>query len=228
MILRIPVLMVLLLLLSACTVSTPKMQSFTTELTGPARAETARNCAAVYPEGNWQFVHTIEFTMADGNGSSVLGVTVLDTDSLSSALMTTEGFTLFEARLGDRLQVLRAVPPFDKPEFAEALMRDVQAIFISPRGQQNVGTLTGSTDCCRTTAANSRMTTDIVFTEDICWQINTFDDQRQMIRSITARSCRVIDSTVIPEELELTVPGPTGYSLKLTLVDAAYLGKEDT
>lgn len=211
----------LFLLLSGCAVKTQQIQLFTSELTGPTREETAMSCAAVYPKGNWQFVHKIEFTMADGSGSSVLGVTVLDADALSCVLMTTEGFSLFEVRLTDTLQVLRAVPPFDGPEFAEALMRDVQAIFVQPRGQkQQYGTLDDSMNCCRTTSANSRLTTDILFTTNNCWQINTFDVQQKMVRSITARSCRVIGTTVIPEQLELTVPGPTGYTLKMTLVEA--------
>jgi hypothetical protein len=197
------------------------MQPLTSELTGTARQQAAGSCAAVFPQGKWQFVHSIEFTMADGSGSSMLGVTVLDADSLSCALMTTEGFTLFEARLTDTLQVLRAFPPFDKPEFAEGLMRDVQAIFIRPRGQnRQYGKLTDSTNCCRTTAIDSRLTTDVLFTENNCWQINTFDNQQKMMRSITARSCKEVESTVIPDRLELTVPGPAGYTLKMTLVDA--------
>jgi hypothetical protein len=211
----------LALLLTGCGVSTQQLQPLTSDLTGTARQEAARRCAAVFPQGKWQFVHSIEFSMADGSGSSMLGVTVLDTDSLSCALMTTEGFTLFEARMTDTLQVLRAVPPFDKPEFAKGLMRDVQAIFIRPRGQnQQYGKLTDSMNCCRTTAIDSRLTTDVLFTENNCWQINTFDNQQKMIRSITARSCKEIGSTVIPDQLDLTVPSPAGYTLKMTLVDA--------
>lgn len=211
----------LFLLLPGCAVKTQQMQPLTSEFAEPAREEAVRTCAAVYPAGNWQLVHSIEFTTADGSGSSLLGVTVLGADALSCALMTTEGFTLFEAQLADTLHILRAVPPFDKPEFAQALMNDVQAIFVPPRGEKRqYGTLDDRTDCCRTTTADSRLTTDVLFTEDNCWQINTFDEQRQMIRSITARSCRVVGTTVIPEKLELTVPGPAGYTLKMTLVEA--------
>ncbi len=215
--------LVMALLPAGCAVTTQQLQPLSSELTGTARQqEAARSCAAVFPQGKWQFVHSIEFAMADGSGSSMLGVTVLDADSLSCALMTTEGFTLFEARLTDTLQVLRAVPPFDKPEFAQGLMRDVQAIFIPPQGHnQQYGKLTNSTDCCRTTAViGRRLTTDVLFTENNCWQINTFDNQQKMIRSITARSCKEVGATVIPDQLDLTVPGPAGYTLKMTLVDA--------
>ena len=212
----------ILLLLSSCA----SQQSVRLEpLTGSLplsvqEASLKEQCAAVYPRGRWQFVHAIEFRMADGRGSSVVGVTVVDGSTLSCALMTIEGFTLFQARLNDRLEIDRAVPPFDRPGFARGLMDDVRALFVRPRGDGvQYGRLAGTSETCRMTTEDGRVT-DILPSEDGCWRIRTYDQKQTLTRTITARSCRMVDSTMIPGELELTVPGPAGYTLKMNLQTA--------
>jgi len=217
-----------LLLLSSCASKHPGLPEPFLDIPLAVRAtELKKKCAAVYPQGKWQFVHTIEFFMADGRSSSVIGVTVLDESSLSCALMTVEGFTLFEARLTDRLEVDRAVPPFDRPGFATGLMEDVRALFLHPEvSEVRCGRLDDDTKSCRMTGPDGEVT-DILPLENGCWQIKTYNSG-QLIRTITARSCRSVDSTVIPAELELTVPGPAGYTLKMTLIDfARYPGENE-
>ena len=209
-----------LLLLSSCALEQPgQLEPFVASpLRPPEQAELKRKCAAVYPQGKWQFVHTIEFRTADGRSSSVLGVTVVDGNSLSCALMTVEGFTLFEARLGDRLEVDRAVPPFDRPGFAEGLMEDVRALFIRPEGSAvRYGRLADGAESCRMTGPDGAVT-DILPLENGCRQIKTYDSGGRLTRTITAHSCRKAGSITIPEALELTVPGPAGYTLKMTLL----------
>ncbi len=211
-----------LLLLSSCASSPPGLlEPFASgRLRPPEQTELIKKCAAVYPRGKRQFVHTIEFHTADGRFSSVLGVTVVDGTSLSCALMTVEGFTLFQARLSDRLEVDRAVPPFDNPAFATGLMEDVRALFIHPSGQEvRYGRLTDGAESCRMTGPDGAVT-DIQPSADGCWKMKTYDAGGRLTRTILARSCRMVDSTLLPEELELTVPGPTGYTLKMTLISA--------
>lgn len=211
----------LLFFLSSCAAETPqRLPKLVAESPLSLHTERKKACASVYPEGRWQFVHSVAFTMANGAGSTVVGVTVLDGNETRCALMTIEGFTLFAARYTDRLKVIRAVPPFDKPAFAAGLMNDVRAIFVRPSGKEVLyGHLREDPDCCRIIAADGRVT-DIMPSANGCWRINTYSSKRIKTRTIVARSCRTVDATRIPGELELTVPGPAGYTLKMTLLSA--------
>lgn len=211
----------LLFFLTSCAVEKPqRLPNFFAESPLSLHTEQRKACASVYPEGRWQFVHSVEFTMANGAGSTVVGVTVLDGNEVRCALMTIEGFTLFAARYTGRLKVIRAVPPFNKPAFAAGLMNDVRAIFVRPSGKEILyGRLRQEPDCCRIITADGRVT-DIMPSANDCWRINTYSSRRIKTRTIVARSCRTVDATRIPGELELTVPGPTGYTLKMTLLSA--------
>ncbi len=208
------------LLLGGCAQNSGQLQPVADKALPPVPQEELRQrCAAVYPQGKWQLVHAIEFSMADGRSSSVLGVTVLDGSSLSCALMTIEGFTLFQARLDKRLEVERAVPPFDKPGFARGLMEDVRALFLPPGGQVFYGRFANGAETCRWTEADGKVT-DVQPLENGCYRVRTYDAEGRLTRTITARSCQMVNSILIPGELELTVPGPAGYTLKMTLVSA--------
>ncbi len=212
--------MLLFFLTSCAAEKSQRLPRFVAESPQSLRTEQSKACESVYPEGRWQFVHSVEFTMASGAGSTVVGVTVLDGNEIRCALMTIEGFTLFEARLTDRLKVLRAVPPFDKPEFAAGLMNDVRAIFVRPSGKDvQYGRLREPPDCCRIIAADGRVT-DIMPSANGCWRINTYSSKLIKTRTIVARSCRAVGVALIPGEIDLTVPGPTGYTLKMTLLSA--------
>ncbi len=210
----------LLLFLTSCAAEQPqRLPQLVAQSPLSLHTEQGKACASVYPEGRWQFVHAVEFTMANGNGSTVVGVTVLDGNEIRCALTTIEGFTLFAARFTGRLKVLRAVPPFNKPAFAAGLMNDVRAIFVRPAGKDvRYGRLGEYPDCCRIRAADGRVT-DILPARN-GWRINTYSRELIKTRTIVARSCRTVDAARIPGEIDLTVPGPTGYTLKMTLLSA--------
>lgn len=209
------------LLLTSCATETPqRLPEFVPESSRPLSTEQKKSCASVYPAGRWQFAHAIEFTLADGSGNTVIGVTVLEGNEVSSTLMTIEGLTLFEARFTDKLEVMRAVPPFDKPSFAAGLMDDVRAIFSRPPGKNvRYGRFGENGAWCRITADDGRVT-DIMVEDNDGWQINTYSAELIRTRTIIAGACKTGDLNLIPENLELTVPGPTGYTLKITLMSA--------
>jgi hypothetical protein len=75
--------------------------------------------------------------MPDGAKGTAIGVLVADprTRGFRTALMTIEGWVLFDAEAGETLTVHRAVPPFDAPAFAEALAEDIRLAFFSPGGE---------------------------------------------------------------------------------------------
>ena len=212
-------LLVLLLGLTGCAAQQPSLPELIAE------AGEGRGCAAVFPQGRWEFVHTIEFSMADGSGSTVLGVTRLAGQEIACALMTVEGFTLFEAVYGERggLELRRAVPPFDNPAFAAGLMEDVRTIFRAPSpAKVQFGRVAGTVPTCRYTGADGRIT-DIQPTTEGCWQIRAYGADQALSRAIAGRSCRKEGEGLIPEHLELKGFGHTNYTLKMTLIHAENL-----
>jgi len=180
------------------------------------------NCAAVFPQGKWQFVHSINFTVKNGTSTTVLGVTSLTEKIINCALITVEGLTLFEAAYSKEngLEIRRAIPPFDNPRFADGLMSDIQTIFLSPTaGDVQEGQITGALAVCRHTDDSGRII-DVLPEVDDCWQIKSYSSDMTLDRSVVGQSCRKKSSTLIPEYLELNSYGQTGYTLKMTLIRA--------
>ncbi len=213
-------LLVLLFLLSGCAVEKRMQLPELIRTADDGQQKTA--CAAIFPQGKWQFVHSIEFTMKDGAGSPVIGVTTIDGNTIQCALVTVEGLTLFEAvyQGKESAVVRRAVPPFDKPEFARGLIGDIRAIFQPPPASDELtGYLADTGSVCRYKEASSGVV-DIEFTESDCWQINGYSAELQLQRTIIGRSCRKKGSGCIPDSLELKTYGRNGYTLKMTLLRA--------
>jgi hypothetical protein len=172
---------------------------------------------AVFPAGRWQFVHSISFQLAKGGDGTAIGVLVLDNREIHCVLITVEGLTLFEARSMEDspLEVIRAVPPFDNQEFAAGLMGDVRTIFQKPQGLVESGRLADGSPVFRYSAAGRE--TDILPQEDGCWTMHTYSDQVRD-RTIRTRSCRMVDSVSIPDDIDLVSDGPAGYALHLHLI----------
>ena len=211
----------LLFFLSGCAA---QQQIRLPELLGTADdGQRAPACTAVFPQGRWQFVHSIEFTMQDGAGPPIIGVTTIDGNTIGCALITVEGLTLFDAvysRGKDSVVVRRAVPPFDKPEFAKGMIGDIRAIFRPPTaGEVQTGLSAGANSVCRYKEASGGVV-DIELTADNCWQIKGYNAELLLHRTITSRSCRKKAFNLIPDYLDLETYGRNGYTLKMTLIRA--------
>lgn len=226
------------LLMPSCAVERiellPELAPSTTDTAGASAA-----CAACFPKGRWQFVHAIGFDMAGGFSGNALGVVALDGDDVRVVLMSVEGLSLFEANSAsvDMLEVSRAVPPFDKPDFAQGLMRDVRSIFQRPAGTLTTGVLPDGLPACRYEGDSGIH--DLVLQTDGCWRLETYqlkphissDEEAVppppsgpvLTRRITTASCQAAGKTIIPQILELTAPGPEGYSLTMRLISAERL-----
>ncbi len=191
-------------------------------LTVAEDAHGENGCVDIFPQGRWQFVHSIDFSMRDGSGTTLVGVITLAGNNIECALITPEGFTLFEAVFhhDKSFEVRRAVPPFNTPEFAKGLIRDIRAIFQPPSGNtMTVGKVAGGTPICRYTTPGGSVI-DILPEADECWQIKSYTKELEMDRSIVGRSCRKRGSSLIPDYLELQAPGRNGYTLKMNLIRA--------
>ena len=184
--------------------------------------EIQQSCEQTFFKGQYQFVHSITFQMADGRGATVIGVTVLDGDTLKTGLMGVEGFVFFEAVLNKakQLKVSRALPPFDNTGFASALMRDVQTLFLVPAVKQpRTGILTDGTSVCRYIEKGGNIT-DIHINDDGSREVTVYDAEKRKKRFITMGSRLPVNGVLVPKNLELKAYGVRGYTLHMTLISA--------
>lgn len=204
-------------LLSSCSGMHREQQPQLIELSAAERVPAS--CLRAFPEGQWQLVHAIAFRMAGGVEGHALGVLVLGDGEIRCALMTMEGLTLFEARSRGEtaLEVSRALPPFDNPEFAVGLMEDVRTLFRRPAGMLQYGKTTTGEPVCR--YIDEGKVTDVLPGEDGCWRIITYADT-VAIRIIATQACTSVAGTALAESLTLTAPGENGYTLSMELVGA--------
>jgi len=178
-------------------------------------------CTDIFPSRGWQFIHSIEFSLDHGYGTTVVGVTSLEPRRIRCALVSLEGFTLFEAGFdrGTGLHVQRAVPPFDTPLFAEGLMEDIRAIFLSPAGAMQRGQSSEGKKICRFITAAGTVT-DIIAADGGCPQIRSYSQDGRLRRLITGSGCQKSGPGRIPHYLELRSYGGSGYTLKMNLLRA--------
>ncbi|MCF8056004.1 MAG: hypothetical protein K9K37_05130 [Desulfocapsa sp.] len=181
-----------------------------------------QNCEQSFVQGDWQLVHSIVFEMADGHGATVIGVTVIDGERLKTGLMGVEGFVLFEAEQdkGKSLQVNRALPPFDNPEFARGLMRDVQIIFLQPSGESPVtGRFAEGEEICRYTGKEGRIT-DVIPGTDGSRRVNVYDADGKRFRAVRMTGSTSTENAMVAETIRLVASGVPGYTLTMTLIGA--------
>ena len=179
-------------------------------------------CTALFPQGKWQFVHSIEFTMKDGAGPPLIGVTTMDGSTLGCALITVEGLTLFDALYPGNADVMvrRAIAPFDKAEFAAGLINDLRAIFQPPTADSVItGQVAEGTTVCRYGDAGGGVV-DIELVAGDGWRIKQYSPNLLLQRSIIGRSSTKSGTSRIPDYLELKTYGRNGYTLKMTLIRA--------
>jgi len=215
-------LIVLLAILSSCAAWKHQAPPPLTPL--PSK-QNATKCSAIFPQGNWQFVHSLNFSRADGRGTTVIGITTLTENDLHTALLTVEGLTLFEANFfrDSEFEVHRAVPPFDNPNFAKGMMNDIRTIFRPPVGSLRFSSTTASQAVCRYTDNDGRITDVLPDFDDYrgdCWRIRRYSAEQDIDLAVVGTSCLNIMSAVIPEHLELRSYGIAGYTIKMKLLSA--------
>lgn len=179
------------------------------------------SCLAVFPRGRWQLVHQLEFSSAKRFSGRLIGVTVLTAGGLHCALVSVEGVTLFEARAdhAQTLEVLRAVPPFDRPAFAAGLLADLQLLFQPPPGTLQPGRLPDGRGVCRSHAGDGRVV-DILPPVDGRWQIREYHLDRDRSVAVEAVADDRPGRSGIASSLVVQVSGEADYKLDITLIEA--------
>jgi len=209
-----------LLLTAACS-RLPELKP----VSGDYNSAVTEKCRAVFPQGKWQLTHAIEAAYPGGGDKLLMGVTVVDASrrKIDAALMTIEGMVLLQASQGKSLRVMRGLPPFDREGFAAGLLADVRLIFIAPdTSAVQAGTIwapggTGAQAGCRY-HGDTGMITDILPENVNDWQIVHYHPRGTLSRTVVARPAG--GQAGFPGQMRLTAPGPSGYTLKLKLIDA--------
>jgi len=229
------ILLILGIFLSACT-SLPNIKpvDFGAEniMTDP--------CAIPFSEGKKRWTHTIEAAFPGGGSSMMIGIALTDSDTqtIHSVMMTLEGMVLFDGEQGSdgTLTVNRAVPPFDDPDMAAGMIRDMRMIFYPPEGERIAsGRFPDSASGCRFRMENGEVT-DVKIRPAGNWEIFRYKKSGKLIRSVKASQIKTgqikIDQVKIdhvkidqvknslPHRIELEGRGVFGYRLVLKLIEA--------
>lgn len=177
----------------------------------------ARRCQQAFPAQPWRASHTIFASLPFGQNGGLVGATATEGGALHAVLLSPEGVTLFAAtqRGSAPLDIERAVPPFDRPDFAASLMADVGNAFLSPAGPPAaVGIDVNGATICRWSPPGGE-TTDVELAADGPRTIRTFYGPR------LSREIRLLGS---PDNgfyplVVLRVPGTGGYQLDMRLIE---------
>ncbi len=204
---------VVILLLAACA-HPPSIQP----VDGARQARIESRCRSIYPHGRWQLVHTIEAHFPGGRQTFLTGVIRLSSAEarIHCVLMTLEGFVLFEAVDDGDVSVKRAFGPFDHPEFAKGVMRDIRLIFMAPGGSiDGCGVFADAGEGCRFRTSGNRIV-DVIADHDGSWRI----EQNAPPRTVTAQAA---DASGISPQLTLAAGGAAAYTLTISLIEATAL-----
>jgi hypothetical protein len=207
------------LLLLACAHLPPITPIATAPSSGPGQ----ESCS-IFPDGEWQFLHSIRAEMPGGMNFVMMGLTVMSSRlrTSRSVIMTLEGFVVFDGEHDQYLIVHRALPPFDSPHFAGGLMDDIRLIFLEPDGPvTGFGELANGSLVCRHATPDGG-TVDIGCKRDGGWELRRYSPAQRLTRTVTVLP-GARNNAGFPERLELSACGDQTYKLVMTLVEAVQI-----
>ena len=181
-----------------------------------------QTCRRPFPNGKWQFLHSIETTMPGGHRGFVMGLTIILASDKSAriVIMTLEGLVIFDAKHDGRISIQRAIPPFDSEDFAEGLVKDINLIFFKPAGPLiEFGFIKNGSSVCRYQNPDEQIV-DIIVDLDQTWEIRQYLRLDRTVKGIPAKSSGPGYYPEIPQRIELTAHGASGYALVMDLVEA--------
>ncbi|MDM8554363.1 hypothetical protein QUF75_06495 [Desulfococcaceae bacterium HSG7] len=182
-----------------------------------------QQCKALFPQGKWQFVHSIEANMAGGRQTTMIGVTSISSTDLTihCVMMTIEGLVLFDGVFdGQKIIINRGVPPFDSPSFAKGMIDDIRLIFFHPQTPAiNAGSLEDGALICRF-HTGKKTAQDVVIRPNGSWMIRRYQDN-QLKRIVRADvNANANTARCIPDKITLNAHGSQGsYSLILKRIE---------
>jgi hypothetical protein len=176
-------------------------------------------CPYPFLKEKYRLVHAVETRMAGDTRGTIIGVTLADpsTRSVSCAIMTAEGMTLFEAESSPgALKVNRALPPFDSADFAKNMIDDIKLIFFAPEGKLQIkGYLPDGAAACRYSEGNGDWI-DVSVNKSEGTEIKRYSSSGILRRQIRFNKT----GGNIYQRIELRANEQFNYSLFMTLIEA--------
>ncbi len=176
-------------------------------------------CGQLFPLPPWEAVHVIEASLPLSHETALLGAVRAEPagGGFRSVLMSQEGMVLFDASYeGGRIDVHRAVPPFDREGFGEGTMDDIRLVLLAPAvGLPVAGLDAQGTPTCRW--RDGEETLEAWFSKEGV-ALRRLDERHRELRS--AR-WGVVDDCGFAETIDLSAPGKLGYDLRMVLVQRA-------
>lgn len=212
-------LFLLLLTFGACTGLKPLLPL------DPARQSAVlEGCRRPFLPGRYRLVHALETVMPGGAKGTAVGVLVADprTRGFRTALMTIEGFVLFDAEAGETLTVHRAVPPFDAPAYAEGLAEDIRLAFFPPGGAPaSWGAGEGGAPACRFERADGRLVEVLTLPGGVI-AIRLYGAGQELLKRV---NMTLPEGSGLAETIEI-LSGWPHYTLRLRLLESEALGDD--
>lgn len=196
----------------------------------PVDAHSGRACRGPYPQGNWQFLHSIEATLPGGHKGFLQGLSIISPSDRTArcVIMTLEGFVVFDAFYDKKVSVKRAVTPFDTAGFAEGLIEDIRLIFFKPGGDpKTTGRLKSGAAVCRYHKPDGRWV-DLINRGSDHWEIRQYSPDNRLTRTVimaSAEESELSERKGIVDKIELKALGSAGYELIMDLVEASPVKK---
>ena len=184
-----------------------------------AAAQKNLTCPSPFLKKKYQLIHAIEIQTAGSVQGSIIGITVADpsTRFVSCAIMTAEGMVLLEAETNeDKLNIHRALPPFDSGDFAQNMIYDIKLIYFAPQGLiQSKGNLDDGSTACRWQVQNGDFI-DVIANKQGSTEIKKYSERGSLKRHIKLKET----SGNAYSSIELQGSEIVDYTLLMTLIDA--------
>ncbi len=218
---RIFLLILLMLLLSAC--ARPKLAQWTET---PISDEQIAACAAPFQTRPFRVVHRIDTKFSVGEAPSLLGVSLADPagQRLRSMLLSAEGLLLFDATatLQDTV-VHRALPPLDRAAFAMNLLNDVRLLLLPPTGKLLHHSKSADlVQRCVYQDFNGFVETSQA--QDGPLTLRRYDNSKTLQKQAVLH----FDEKGRPSDVFLQVWGSSDYSLSLDAVEASWVEEDES
>jgi hypothetical protein len=196
-----------------------------TPLNPMSPSDPAAGCRRVFPDGNWQFLHTVTAERSGGGQFVAMGLTVIASRQrkVRSMIMTVEGLVVFDAEYDGQLKVHRAFPPFDAAAFPAGLMDDIRLIFFKPEGPMSEFGASGDGSLVCRHRVTDGGTVDVTRRRDDAWELRRYGRERRLKRTVNGSAGKWNDSA-FPKTITLTAHGRQDYTLRMTLVEAVATG----
>lgn len=176
---------------------------------------------SIFPEGEWQFLHSIRAEMPGGRNFTMMGLTLMSSrlQTRRSVIMTLEGLVIFDGEYDGQIIVHRALPPFDSPHFAGGLMEDIRLVFFEPDDPVVAFGRLADGSMVRRHQTPHGDTVDIEALPGGDWQIQRYSPSHSLTRTVRARH-GAGDRAGFPETIELRACGEQTYRLVMNLLEA--------